>query len=223
MQKDKVNAELGKKVHSHLVERGVEIPMENQFDGSHQEKIEEIKSHFSNIMKVLGLDLKDDSLMDTPNRVAKMYMNEIFYGLDYDNFPKCTTVENKMKYDELVIEKDITCISNCEHHFVVIDGFCHIGYIPSKNVLGLSKLNRIVDFFAKRPQIQERLTEQIYYTLQCILETDDIAVVVEGVHYCVKSRGIRDTTSSTITSKMGGKFREEGNSLRKEFLSLISK
>ncbi len=153
MQKDKVNAELGKKVHEHLVKKGVEIPMEEQFDGSHKEKIEEIKSHFSSIMKVLGLDLKDDSLMDTPNRVAKMYMNEIFYGLDYDNFPKCTTVENKMEYDELVIEKDITCISNCEHHFVVIYGFCHIGYIPSKNVLGLSKLYRIVDFVAKRPQI----------------------------------------------------------------------
>jgi GTP cyclohydrolase I len=223
MQKDKINAELGLKVHHHLVEKGVEIPMETKFKGSHQEKIEEIKSHFSSIMQVLGLDLEDDSLMDTPNRVAKMYMNEIFYGLDYDNFPKCTTVENKMKYDELVIEKDITCISNCEHHFVVIDGFCHIGYIPGKNVLGLSKLNRIVDFFAKRPQIQERLTEQIYYALQCILETDDIAVVVEGVHYCVKSRGIRDTTSSTITSKMGGRFRDEGKTLRKEFLSLITK
>lgn len=224
MQKDKTNAELGSKVQQHLIKKGVEIPMKSQFEGlTHKEKIENIKTHFTKIMEVLGLDLEDDSLMDTPNRVAKMYMNEIFYGLDYTNFPKCTTVDNKMDYDELVIEKNITCISNCEHHFVVIDGFCHIGYIPSKKVLGLSKLNRIVDFFAKRPQIQERLTEQIYYALQYILQTDDIAVVVEGVHYCVKSRGIRDTTSSTITSKMGGKFRDDKNTLRKEFLSLMSK
>lgn len=221
MQKDKTNAELGKKVHDYLVKKGVEIPMESKVKGSHQDKIDSIKSSFKDIMETMGLDLKDDSLMDTPTRVAKMYMNEIFYGLNYDNFPKCTTVDNKMKYDELVIEKNITCISNCEHHFVVIDGFCHIGYVPGNKVLGLSKLNRIVDFFAKRPQIQERLTEQIYYALQCILETDDIGVIVEGVHYCVKSRGIRDTTSSTITSKMGGAFKVGG--LRKEFLALASK
>tara|TARA_R110000822_G_scaffold155320_2_gene295104 strand:+ start:2386 stop:3051 length:666 start_codon:yes stop_codon:yes gene_type:complete len=220
MQKDKTNAELGKQVHAHLVEKGVEIPMtDNSLVKS--EQMDSIKASFTDIMNTLGLDLKDDSLMDTPNRVAKMYVNEIFYGLDYANFPKCTTVDNKMKYDELVIEKNITCISNCEHHFVVIDGFCHIGYVPGNKVLGLSKLNRIVDFFAKRPQIQERLTEQIYYALQYILQTDDIGVIVEGVHYCVKSRGIRDTTSSTITSKMGGSFRVGG--LRKEFLALATK
>jgi len=224
MQKDKTNAELGMEVHKHLVEKGVEIPMKEYFTGQdHSEKIQAIKEKFTDIMQILGLDLDDDSLMDTPNRVAKMYMNEIFYGLDYANFPKCTAVDNKMGYDELVIEKDITCISNCEHHFVVIDGFCHIGYIPKDKEIGLSKLNRIVDFFAKRPQIQERLTEQIYHALCFILGTEDVAVVVEGVHYCVKSRGIRDTTSSTITSKMGGKFREDGNDLRKEFLSLITK
>ena len=220
MQKDKTNAELGKQVHAHLVKKGVEIPMtDNSLVKA--EQMDSIKASFTDIMNTLGLDLKDDSLMDTPNRVAKMYVNEIFYGLDYANFPKCTTVDNKMKYDELVIEKNITCISNCEHHFVVIDGFCHIGYVPGNKVLGLSKLNRIVDFFAKRPQIQERLTEQIYYALQYILQTDDIGVIVEGVHYCVKSRGIRDTTSSTITSKMGGSFRVGG--LRKEFLALSTK
>ena len=220
MQKDKTNAQLGKEVNQYLIEKGVEIPMNNQ-STLPTEKMESIKSSFTDIMNTMGLDLTDDSLMDTPNRVAKMYVNEIFYGLDYSNFPKCTTVENKMKYKELVIEKDITCISNCEHHFVVIDGFCHIGYIPGDKVLGLSKLNRIVDFFAKRPQIQERLTEQIYYALQYILETDDIGVIVEGVHYCVKSRGIRDTTSSTITTKMGGAF--NGGGIRKEFLALASK
>ncbi len=127
-----------------------------------------------------------------------------------------------MKYDEMVIEKDITSISNCEHHFVVIDAVTHVAYIPNEKVLGLSKLNRIVDFFSKRPQVQERLTEQVYYALQCILETDNIAVVTEGVHYCVKSRGIRDTLSSTITSKMGGCFKTQDGS-RKEFLSLVKK
>lgn len=221
MHKEKKDKELGEKIHQHLIKKGVEIPMnQNKFNKSNEQKIKEIKCHFTNIMKTLNLDLKDDSLIDTPNRVAKMYINEIFYGLDYRNFPKCTTVDNKMNYDEMVIEKNITCISNCEHHFIVIDGFCHIGYIPANKVLGLSKLNRIVDFFSKRPQIQERLTEQIYYSLQCILETDNIAVIVEGVHYCVKSRGIRDTTSSTITSKMGGIFKTDLNA-RNEFLNLI--
>lgn len=223
MQKDKTNAALGLEVHKHLVEKGVEIPMKEYFEGQEtNEKIEAVKEKFVDIMKILGLDLDDDSLMDTPNRVAKMYINEIFYGLDYANFPKCTAVENKMKYDELVIEKNITCISNCEHHFVVIDGFCHIGYIPNKTAIGLSKLNRVVDFFAKRPQIQERLTEQIYHALEYILDTKDIAVIVEGTHYCVKSRGIKDTTSATITSKMEGRFRENSD-LRKEFIDLVTK
>ena len=213
MDKSKSNGQLGREIHTHLVKRGVETPMSELVNATSEEKIKKI-------MLTLGLDLDDDSLIDTPNRVAKMYVNEIFYGLSYDNFPKCTTVDNKMGYDEMVIEKNITSISNCEHHFVVIDGFCHIGYIPGERVLGLSKLNRIVDFFSKRPQIQERLTEQIYYALEYILGTKDIAVVVDATHYCVKSRGIRDTTSSTITSKMGGRFRELDSS-RREFLSLV--
>lgn len=220
--KSKTNPELGKKVHKYLMEKGVETPM-NDIIKTDQEKRDLIEVKFHEIMVALGLDLNDDSLIDTPKRVSKMFVNEVFYGLDYENFPKCTAVENKMKYDEMVIEKNITSISNCEHHFVVIDGFCSIAYIPGEKVIGLSKMNRIVDFFSKRPQIQERLTEQIFYALECILETSNIAVVLEAVHYCVKSRGIRDTSSSTITSKMGGVFREDGNDARKEFLSLVKK
>jgi GTP cyclohydrolase I len=173
-------------------------------------------------MLVLGLDLDDDSLAETPNRVAKMYVNEIFWGLDWDAFPKCTTVDNKMKYDEMVIERNINVQSNCEHHFVVIDGKATVAYIPKKKVLGLSKMNRIVEYFAKRPQIQERLTEQIYHALQFILETDDIAVLIDAQHYCVKSRGVEDVGSSTITSKLGGEFKTD-QAVRAEFMNLVNK
>ena len=171
-------------------------------------------------MEALGLDLSDDSLMDTPKRVAKMYVNEIFWGLDYEAFPKCTAVDNKMKYDEMVIERNINVQSNCEHHFVVIDGLATVAYIPSEKVLGLSKLNRVVEYFAKRPQIQERLTEQVYYALQYILQTDNIAVVVDAQHYCVKSRGVEDTGSSTITTKLGGCFKNDPQA-RAEFMAII--
>jgi GTP cyclohydrolase I len=184
------------------------------------DKITSIETSFAQIMKTLGLDLSDDSLADTPKRVAKMFVNEIFWGLDYKNFPKCTVIENKMRYDEMVIEKDITMISSCEHHFVVIDGKAHIAYIPRGKVLGLSKLNRIVEFFARRPQVQERIAEQVYHALEFILGTPDVAVVIEGVHYCVKSRGVEDHSSSTITSKLGGCFKEDP-SVRAEFMSLI--
>ena len=186
------------------------------------EKIAEIKDKFTDIMNALGLDLADDSLIDTPNRVAKMYVKEIFFGLDYKHFPKATTVDNKMKYDEMVIERNINVQSNCEHHFVIIDGSCHISYIPKNKVLGLSKLNRIVQFFSKRPQIQERLTEQIYYALSYILDTEDIGVIIEAAHYCVKSRGIQDVNSDTVTSKMGGCFKTDPEA-RKEFLSIVNK
>ena len=185
MNKDKTDPELGKKVNDYLKKVGVQTPTVKS-DLTDNEKIDEIQKKFTEIMDILGLDLSDDSLCDTPSRVAKMYVKEIFYGLDYKNFPKCTAVDNKMNYDELVIERNINTQSNCEHHFIVIDGLTHIGYIPRGKVLGLSKLNRIVEYFAKRPQIQERLTEQIYYALQYILETDDIAVVTAGKHYCVK-------------------------------------
>jgi GTP cyclohydrolase I len=186
-----------------------------------KDKIDKIESHFTEIMRVMGLDLSDDSLIDTPKRVAKMYVNEIFWGLDYEAFPKCTTVDNKMKYDEMVIERNVNVQSNCEHHFVVIDGLATVGYIPKQKVLGLSKINRIVEYFSKRPQIQERLTEQIYHALQFILDTDNIAVVIDAQHYCVKSRGVEDVGSSTVTSKLGGCFKTEP-SVRAEFMNIVN-
>jgi len=170
-------------------------------------------------MNTLGLDLTDDSLIDTPKRVAKMYVNEIFWGMDYKAFPKCTAVSNKMEYDEMVVERGINVQSNCEHHFVVIDGVATVGYIPSRKVLGLSKMNRIVEYFSKRPQIQERLTEQIYHALSYILDTDHIAVLIDAQHFCVKSRGVEDVGSSTVTSKLGGVFRKDPM-VRAEFMAL---
>ena len=219
MKLDKTNSKLGAEVREFLEEKGVETPMKD-YGFSLEDKYEGIKSKFADIMEYLGLDLKDDSLQGTPDRVAKMFVHEIFYGLDYDQFPKCTSVENKAKYDEMVVEKNITAISNCEHHFVVIDGLCHIAYVPKEKVIGLSKMNRIVQFFCARPQIQERLTEQIYWTMVYLLGTEDVAVMMDATHYCVKSRGIRDTNSSTVTSKMGGWFRKNSDS-RKEFLSVV--
>ena len=219
--KTKTDPILGQKVHEHLVKWGVETPT-FKHAVERKDKIKEIENSFRHIMLVLGLDTDDDSLNETPNRVAKMYVNEIFYGLDHDAFPKCTTVENKMKYDEMVIERNINVQSNCEHHFVVIDGKATVAYIPKKKVLGLSKINRVVEYFSKRPQIQERLTEQIYHALQLILDTDDIAVVIDAQHYCVKSRGIEDVGSSTITSKLGGEFKSDP-AVRAEFMNLVNK
>jgi len=221
--KTKCDPELGKKVRDHLIECGVETPIDNNYLGSRlstTEKIDAIQQKFADIMKILGLDLTDDSLIDTPRRVAKMYVTEIFWGLDYDAFPKCTTVDNKMKYDEMVVERNVNVQSNCEHHFVIIDGLATVAYIPNQKVLGLSKINRIVEYFAKRPQIQERLTEQIYHALQYILDTDNIAVVINAQHFCVKSRGVEDTGSSTITSKLGGVFKSDNN-VRTEFMKFV--
>ena len=219
--KTKTDPELGLKIHEHLVKCGVETPVTDN-GLTRTEKIDLIEKNFVEVMNTLGLDLKDDSLIDTPKRVAKMYVNEIFWGLDYEAFPKCTAVENKMEYSSMVIERNINVQSNCEHHFVVIDGLGTVAYIPNKKVLGLSKLNRVVEYFSKRPQIQERLTEQVYYALQYILNTDDIAVLVEAQHYCVKSRGVEDVGSSTITSKLGGAFFEDAR-LRAEFMQLANK
>jgi len=218
--KTKCDPDLGKRVHEHLVKCGVETPTIETVD-DRKLKIEIIERHFTEIMRILGLDLGDDSLIDTPKRVAKMYVNEIFWGLDHEAFPKCTTVDNKMKYDEMVIERNVNVQSNCEHHFVVIDGVATVGYIPKQKVLGLSKINRVVEYFSKRPQIQERLTEQIYYALQYILETDNIAVVVDAQHYCVKSRGVEDVGSSTVTSKLGGVFKSDP-SVRQEFMNIVN-
>lgn len=216
--KTKCDPELGRKIHEHLVKMGVETPqVENSL--SRTDKIEIIESKFRDIMQALGLDLSDDSLEETPKRVAKMYVNEVFWGLDYDAFPKCTTVDNKMHYNEMVIERNIIVMSNCEHHFVQIDGLATVAYVPKKKVLGLSKINRIVEYFAKRPQIQERLTEQVFHALTYILETDDVAVMIDAKHYCVAARGVEDTGSSTVTCKLGGGFKTDP-AARAEFLSI---
>ena len=217
--KTKTDPVLGQKVHEHLISVGVETPIiDNGL--SRNEKIEKIEGHFDQIVSTLGLDLKDDSLTDTPKRVAKMYVNEIFWGLDYDAFPKATVVENKMQYNEMVVEKGVSVQSYCEHHFVNIDGLATVAYVPNKKVLGLSKMNRIVEYFSRRPQIQERLTEQIYHALSFILETENVAVMIDAKHFCVKSRGVEDTQCSTVTSRLGGSFKAHPE-VRAEFLALL--
>ena len=186
---------------------GLETPMKaDAFDISDEEKKEKIAFHFKEIMDVLGLDLTDDSLKGTPKRVAKMYVEEIFSGLDPKNKPKIALFDNKYQYNQMLVEKNITFYSNCEHHFVPIMGKAHVAYISSGKVIGLSKLNRIVQHFAKRPQVQERLTNQIGNELKTILQTDDIAVIIDAKHLCVSSRGIKDETSATVTSYYGGAF-----------------
>ena len=186
---------------------GVETPMKaDAFHLSDDEKKEEISKLFAQIMDVMGLDLTDDSLKGTPNRVAKMYIDEIFSGLNPENKPKVALFDNKYQYNQMLVEKDISFYSNCEHHFVPIIGKAHIAYISSGKVIGLSKLNRIVQYYAKRPQVQERLTNQIALELQSILETEDVAVIIDAKHLCVSSRGVKDDTSATVTSFYGGKF-----------------
>lgn len=189
------------------------------FEMSDLEKIALIKEDVKHIMETLGLDLTDDSLQGTPNRVAKMFVNEIFGGLHPDRRPKASTFENKYKYGEMLVEKNITVYSTCEHHLLPIVGKAHVAYISSGTVIGLSKMNRIVDYYAKRPQVQERLTIQIVKELQKALNTEDVACVIDAKHLCVNSRGIRDIDSSTVTSEFGGKFKEAA--VRREFLDYI--
>ena len=183
------------------------------------QKMDKIESHFAAIMETLGLDLTDDSLKGTPRRVAKMYVQEIFSGLSPDTKPAMTLFDNNYNYSEMLIEKDITFYSNCEHHFVPIWGKAHIAYISSGKVIGLSKLNRVVQYFSSRPQVQERLTVQIANELKRALNTEDVAVVIDAHHMCVQSRGVKDTNSSTITSHFCGKFKEEAT--RMEFMKFI--
>ena len=197
-----------------------ETPMRaDAFKLSADEKIEIIKDDVQHIMETLGLDLSDDSLKGTPNRVAKMFVNEIFGGLDPTKKPKASTFDNKYQYGEMLVEKNITLYSTCEHHFLPIVGRAHVAYISNGTVVGLSKMNRIVDHFAKRPQVQERLTIQIVKELQKVLNTKDVACVIDAKHLCVNSRGIRDIESSTVTSEFGGKFKEKDT--KREFLDYI--
>ena len=192
---------------------------EGAFELSDIEKIKLIKEDVAHIMETLGLDLTDDSLKGTPNRVAKMFVNEVFGGLHPDRKPKASTFDNKYKYGEMLVEKNITLYSTCEHHLLPIVGKAHVAYISSGRVIGLSKMNRIVDYYAKRPQVQERLTIQIVKELQEVLQTEDVACVIDAKHLCVNSRGIRDIDSSTVTSEFGGKFKE--TAVRREFLDYI--
>ena len=183
-------------------------------------KMDLIEDKFREIMEIMGLDLTDDSLSGTPRRVAKMYIKEIFSGLNPDNKPKIALFDNKYKYEEMLVEKDITFYSNCEHHFVPIIGKAHVAYISNGKVIGLSKINRIVEYFAKRPQVQERLTVQIANELMEVLGTEDVAVIIDAEHLCVSSRGVRDVNSSTLTAQFHGKFKEDAT--RKEFLTYIN-
>lgn len=186
---------------------------------SNEEKIDSIIKDVKNILETLGMDLTDDSLSGTPKRVAKMFVNEIFGGLDPNKKPKASTFNNKYKYGEMLVEKNIVVYSTCEHHLLPIVGRAHIAYISSGNVVGLSKMNRIVDYYAKRPQVQERLTIQIVKELQEILQTEDVACVIDAKHLCVNSRGIRDIESSTVTSEFGGVFKDDKT--KREFLDYI--
>jgi len=204
-------------VRDTLIALGLETPMiENGLD-EHQ-KYEHIRNLMAEVVRTLGLDLTDDSLAETPHRIAKMYVHEIFSGLDYRHFPKLSLIENKMGVNEMVKIRNIDLTSTCEHHFVTIDGVAKVAYIPKDRIIGLSKINRIVRFFGQRPQVQERLTQQILVALQALLGTEDVAVSIEATHYCVKSRGVMDTNSQTSTTALGGCFKENIHT-RAEFLN----
>lgn len=198
----------------------IDTPLrDDAFELSDEQKIEHIEEKFREIMNTLGLDLNDDSLNGTPHRVAKMFVQEIFYGLNPENKPKISVFENKFKYGEMLVEKNINMNSTCEHHFLPIVGKAHVAYISNGEVIGLSKINRIVDYFARRPQVQERLTVQIADELKKILKTEDVAVVIDAKHMCVSSRGIQDESSSTVTAEYSGKFKDRHT--REEFLKYL--
>lgn len=218
LDKNKTDLALGRAVHEHLKSMGVETPMvrlikeEDTLRGD-SEKL------FSLLHHNLGLDLTDESLMETPRRLAKMYHSELFWGLDYKNFPKIMTIGNSMEYGSMVLERGISVKSMCEHHWMPIRGQAYVAYIPEGKVIGLSKLNRVVEFFCRRPQVQERLVEQIYHTLSYLLGTENVAVVIKAEHFCVSFRGKEDEGGDTLTSKLGGVF--FNGPLRAEFLQAI--
>ena len=214
----KTDRKLGYEVKRYLIKKGVETPIVD-VKLSREDKIDLIRANMRTIIEVLGLDTTDDSISGTAERVGKMYVDELCLGMDYNRFPRCTVFDNKMGYDQMVLQKDITFHSLCEHHFVNFHGLAQVAYIPNGKVVGLSKLNRVVNFFARRPQVQERLNEQIFYALEYILGTSDIAVLMQAEHLCVKSRGIHDQNSGMTTSKLGGRFFDVSK-LRSEFLTL---
>ena len=220
LDKTKTDPVLGKRIHEELIARGVETPMDFSEIMDYSDKFDIIQSSFQDIMRAMNLDLSDDSLSETPKRIAKMYLSEIFWGLDYDNFPKVTTIENKMRYSNMLLERHIKVTSNCEHHMIPMMGEAFVAYIPNEKVMGLSKINRIVEFFSRRPQVQERLTEQIFHTLCFVLGTEDVAVLIKAEHTCVKLRGVEDINSDTVTSRLGGIFMDD-SALRNEFYHSI--
>ena len=204
-------------VRTALIEHGLETPM-IETGLSARQKYERVKILMAEVVNTLGLDLSDDSLAETPHRIAKMYVHEIFSGLDYTQFPKVSLIDNKMGANEMVKIRDIDLTSTCEHHFVTIDGVAKVAYIPEAKIIGLSKINRIVRFFGRRPQVQERMTRQILVALQVLLDTENVAVSVDATHYCVKSRGVMDTNSQTSTTALGGCFKKNIHT-RAEFLN----
>ena len=204
-------------VRDALIAHGLETPM-IETGLSPEQKYDRIRDLMAEVVETLGLDLSDDSLAETPHRIAKMYVHEIFSGLDYQHFPKLSLIDNKMGADEMVKIRDIDLTSTCEHHFVTIDGVAKVAYIPNESIIGLSKINRIVRFFGQRPQVQERLTRQILIAMQTLLGTEDVAVSIDATHYCVKSRGVMDTNSQTSTTALGGCFKENIHT-RAEFLN----
>ena len=216
-EKDALISDEARLVRDTLLEHGLETPMiDNGL--SAEQKYRRIEALMREVVETLGLDLSDDSLAETPHRIAKMYVREIFSGLDYSEFPKLSLIDNKMGANEMVKVRDIELISTCEHHFVTIDGTAKVAYIPKDKIVGLSKINRLVRFFARRPQVQERLTRQILVALQALLGTDDVAVSIDATHYCVKSRGVMDSSSQTSTTALGGCF-ERNIHTRAEFLN----
>jgi len=214
------NAEFQDEIGDNHIATSAQNPIrKDAFLISDEEKISLIKKDVESILNTLGIDLTDDSLKGTPNRVAKMFVNELFGGLNQNKKPKASTFENNYKYGEMLVEKNITLYSTCEHHLLPIIGRAHVAYISNGRVIGLSKMNRIVEYYAKRPQVQERLTMQIVQELQIALGTQDVACVIDAKHLCVNSRGIKDIESSTVTSEFGGKFKTEQT--RREFLNYI--
>ncbi len=213
---DDLQEEIG---NNHISSNATNPMRADAFEMSDESKIESIKKDVANILTTLGMDLNDDSLKGTPNRVAKMFVKEIFGGLNPNRKPSASTFANHYKYNEMLVEKNITVYSTCEHHLLPIVGRAHIAYISNGSVIGLSKMNRIVDYFAKRPQVQERLNMQIVQELQQVLGTEDVACIIDAKHLCVNSRGIRDIESSTVTAEFGGKFKDD--TVRREFLTYI--
>ena len=216
-EKENLLSDEARLVRDTLVQHGLETPMIDNGLSADQ-KYDRIQALMREVVETLGLDLTDDSLAETPHRIAKMYVREIFSGLDYSEFPKLSLIENKMGANEMVKVRDIEMVSTCEHHFVTIDGTAKVAYIPNDKIVGLSKINRLVRFFARRPQVQERLTRQILVALQALLGTEDVAVSIDATHYCVKSRGVMDSNSQTSTTALGGCF-EKNIHTRAEFLN----